>query len=1164
MDSYQNYRRTIIDNIEESLSKIVNKVADNSVVLDVGCGAGMLGAYLTEKKGCTVDGVDSDTSAIEISRATYRKTAVKNLETETLTDVFSTGEYDLIVVADVIEHLVNPDFLLAELKKLLKTDGKIIFSVPNITHVAAGFELLLGKFLYRNNGLLDNTHVKFYSKTSLLAKLEAFGFYAWEVDSVKLEIDETEFSNNIAKVFPRHWLKNLISHREDALTYQWLVTVKTQPASTVGAKKTIEKQLAPLVYSSNLYWTDQNDTLLDEQSKLIGRQFAHNSENDIIDFHFSDAHALARIQQLRIDPVSDEKPFFIADAEIFSAKGEVIWKWNPEASKNEVHGARFLKQFGDDGCMFEASGNDPQWLPVIPAQILGQISAGCIFRLTLKIDESLFKFCNAALLKKLLTDNKTTSIKEAEIAILHSKIAELNGRIETVHNSNSWRLTRPLRELSLLRNRVMKLGFLYQKYSHLYPGVLGHAKLIYKCLRSMWTGGFSSLKNKVNYYENSHLQSSLNPQVYASEHKVLVLNEKTCSNVEAPASVAVHAHLFYPELASDLSFYLENIPVAFTLYITTDTEEKAAIIRKILADYKNADRIEMLITENRGRDIFPMLVTLGERLAKYDLVLHIHSKRSPHSSLDLAGWRRYLMESLLGTEHRISAIFEHFAKDRSLGILFPDYYHPIKPFIFRPQDESNDRSIRNLLLRAGKMKSEFSKIDRTFYPAGDMFWFRGKAIQPLVDMKLGSKDFEIENGQVNGTLAHAIERMFPYFALQAGLQTKSYLAASFQSQECSSHASDLFETYLKRGLILKPSVLFDHNGGGGTNIYTRELVAGRHNEGGSVLRVYCFNAVWYMQWIGRGDGMLFHTLSIDTLFKHLVSAGVTSIDVNSLYGYPDVGSAISKIIRLSKEMKIELDVRVHDFFALCPSPHLSDSEGKYCGVPKDLDVCGKCLKKNLGWYHLWYPKENRPTEINIWRKPFALLFEAASQVTFFDTSSVEILKKAFAIPDQKIRITPHKMDYLKNENSADLSGPVRIGVLGALSQIKGGDVVSDLYFHIENKGLNLPITIVGPSVVNTPKKVIVHGFYNQQELPAIIQRYGINVILMPSIVPETFSYTISEAIKLDLPIVAFDLGAQGNRVKEYNRGKVIPLGSKPDQILNAIQDVLKTARELNK
>ena len=185
MEKYQNYSRTILGDIEESLSKIVNKIRPGSLVLDVGCGTGMLGEYLTTKRDCIVDGVDADVEAVSQSSKIYRTTAIKNLETELLTDVFKVASYDFIVVADVIEHLISPDSLLAELQKLIKPGGTVIFSVPNVTHLAVGLELLGGNFKYSNNGLLDNTHVKFYSKESLLAKLGEFGFVASEIDTVK-------------------------------------------------------------------------------------------------------------------------------------------------------------------------------------------------------------------------------------------------------------------------------------------------------------------------------------------------------------------------------------------------------------------------------------------------------------------------------------------------------------------------------------------------------------------------------------------------------------------------------------------------------------------------------------------------------------------------------------------------------------------------------------------------------------------------------------------------------------------------------------------------------------------------------------------------------------------------------------------------------------------
>lgn len=375
---------------------------------------------------------------------------------------------------------------------------------------------------------------------------------------------------------------------------------------------------------------------------------------------------------------------------------------------------------------------------------------------------------------------------------------------------------------------------------------------------------------------------------------------------------------------------------------------------------------------------------------------------------------------------------------------------------------------------------------------------------------------------------------------------------------------DLLRTCLEKGLILNPTILFDHNGGGGSNLYTHELVEAIHDDGGAVLRVYCLDAVWFVQWVGDGDVTLYYTSSIEELFEILSASRSASIVLNSIYGYPDIKVAASNIVRLARALNAILDLKIHDFYAVCPSPHLSDFEEKYCGVPQDLGVCIPCLKKNLNWYHSWYPKENRPIDIAVWRRPFAELFEAATTITFFDQSSVEIVRKAFYLEDSKVKVIPHAINYFKCDNRMDITGPLHIGILGTLSHMKGGNEVKALSEHIDEHGLEIPITVVGPSLVDTPPRINVHGNYTPNDLPIIISKQGINVILMPSIVPETFSYTISEAMKMGLPIVAFDLGAQGNRVKQYALGKVVPLGSSPQVVLAAIQSVLKTAQELNK
>ena len=1173
MENYLNYARTVIPNTEESLSKIVEKVSPNSIVLDIGCSTGMLGRYLALEKGCIIDGVDIDEKALENCSPIYRKTVITNLETDDFTDYFTQESYDFIVVADVIEHLNDPIKLLLQLKLLIKPYGEIIFSIPNITHIAAALELLLGNFNYRQQGLLDSTHLRFYSYENLVNKLANSGLYAWEVDAVYKDLGETEFGIEQSKIFPKEWLEALIESRPDALVYQWIVTTKIYPQlNPIERHVATRKITASTIFTAELFWEPSAGGGFDETHKILGHKVDGIDGELTIDFKFK-LTPQERVYRIRIDPISEKKLVWIKSVKILSDQNVTLWEWLGKDEPSNLSDAKWVEAQVNNGALLSAESNDPQWYPSIPIETLQAIDSGA--RCTIVLCDK------NSVVSSILTDTLSTQTiaakqfiaerdgqiaerdgqiaeRDGQIAERDGQIAERDHAISAIHLSRSWAITKPLRELSRQWQRLMRLVRLYQNYRQIHPGISGFRRLGNQCINAIQSGGVKELRHSVAMHEWSQptgLQLPLNFPI--------MLNDAIDRTVKLPEDIAVHAHIYYSDLAKEVRSYLENIPVKFHLYVTTDTSDKAKNIEDIFAEMENVSELTVLVTENRGRDIFPMLVSVGGNLAQHNVVLHIHTKRSPHNSWILGGWRRYMMESLLGNPQRVTQILQQFVKNEKLGILFPDPYSPIKPFINVPSN-ANDANIKKLLSLAGKDISVLNSIDRTFFPAGDMFWFRGSAIKPFIEMKLTAQDFEPEEGQVDATLAHAVERLFPYFSSAEGLITKSYHSNSFLSPQCSAHEFNLFNNYIEKNLIKNTIILFDHNLGGGTNTYTRGLVNDFLSDGMEVLRVYNSEGIWFVQWIANGDGMLFYTNSIDVLFKGLLLANGTRLIMNSLYGCPNIEEIIYRIIALIQKQKIPMDMKIHDFFSLCPSPHLSDLKGDYCGVPEDYSVCSDCLKNNLSWYVSWYPKQNQPMDIMNWRQAFANMIEAATTVTFFDSSSIDIFRRAFYLEESKIQVIPHNIEYFEGGNNMDLSGSVHIGILGTLTNIKGGGVVLALSNYIDDLRLKARITIVGQSLISTPSHINVHGAYEPNHLPIIISKNKINVIFVSSIVPETFSYTISEAIAMGLPIVAFDLGAQGNRVKQYPLGKVVPLGSSPEVILVAIQSVLKIAQELRK
>jgi methionine biosynthesis protein MetW len=153
--------------------KIFNLIRPNSKVLDVGCSSGNFGEVLIKSKNCVVDGVELDQKdALEAQRK-LRKVYNANIETDPLNDL--KDKYDYIYFGDVIEHLVNPSQALIKIKKLLKKDGKILFSIPNMAHASVRLMLLKGDFEYSETGLLDNTHLHFYTLNEIKRVFQAAG-----------------------------------------------------------------------------------------------------------------------------------------------------------------------------------------------------------------------------------------------------------------------------------------------------------------------------------------------------------------------------------------------------------------------------------------------------------------------------------------------------------------------------------------------------------------------------------------------------------------------------------------------------------------------------------------------------------------------------------------------------------------------------------------------------------------------------------------------------------------------------------------------------------------------------------------------------------------------------------------------------------------------------
>lgn len=156
-------------------------------VLDVGCGAGSLGAALKAETGAEVHGIEVFAEAADL--AEERLDRVLRVDLQRLAELpYPRGHFDAMTFGDVLEHMHDPHGLLRVLRRYLADDGLIVCSIPNVKHWSVVFQLLVrDRFTYADKGLLDRTHVHFFTLEEIGAMLEQTGFETIHLAATRVE-----------------------------------------------------------------------------------------------------------------------------------------------------------------------------------------------------------------------------------------------------------------------------------------------------------------------------------------------------------------------------------------------------------------------------------------------------------------------------------------------------------------------------------------------------------------------------------------------------------------------------------------------------------------------------------------------------------------------------------------------------------------------------------------------------------------------------------------------------------------------------------------------------------------------------------------------------------------------------------------------------------------
>lgn len=245
--------------------------------------------------------------------------------------------------------------------------------------------------------------------------------------------------------------------------------------------------------------------------------------------------------------------------------------------------------------------------------------------------------------------------------------------------------------------------------------------------------------------------------------------------LESDARVAAVVHVFYPDLLGEIIDHLAAIPAPFDLILTDATSAGVSV------ETARLPRLQHCVTlavENRGRDLWPLAQVVNAGLLDtYDLVMKVHTKRSAwrqaHGQLPGSGesWRSELLSALLGDTDNTLGILEAFAEVPDLGMATAD------GSVLGAEFWGRDEAVTATLMR--RLEVEFRPEDLAF-AAGSIYWSRGSILRSLRALHLTAADFEDEQGQMDGTTAHALERVIGLLARQAGLRIieRSQLAAT--------------------------------------------------------------------------------------------------------------------------------------------------------------------------------------------------------------------------------------------------------------------------------------------------------------------------------------------------------------------------------------------------
>lgn len=334
------------------------------------------------------------------------------------------------------------------------------------------------------------------------------------------------------------------------------------------------------------------------------------------------------------------------------------------------------------------------------------------------------------------------------------------------------------------------------------------------------------------------------------------------------------------------------------------------------------------------------------------------------------------------------------------------------------------------------------------------------------------------------------------------------------------------------------SIFLAHSLGGGAEKYLQSRIASLLERGcpAVVLRVGSLFGRWVVEFFSGEGCTSAATNNWNTVQALLEPIGCRHIIYSCAVGDRNPIEIPSLLKELKRGEHDKIELLFHDFFPLSPSYNLLGDDGRFAGVP-DLG--------NRDLVHTSRTDAGTLVSLEQWRNSWKSLAHSADELVVFSEDSAQHVIHAWRDLADRVKVRPHSLLSPIKELSVSRGERRTLAVLGNINYAKGAAVVQSLA-HIINEieGMERLIIVgnIDPDYI-IPKTSIIHGDYILSDIEDIVFKYDITDWIIPSIWPETFSYTTHEALATGLLVWGFDVGAQAKALKAAPNGRLVSFPS---------------------